>query len=236
MKMLKMLFIGLLPITLSVLTGCSRHPNNFWDDTRSAGRHMTRGFRTLGGKHGDSRQICSRDEFMPSNYGNGCDEFVPLCDDPNASEFSMADMPARSPRECPGEPGSTIPGIQAFRDPSNNPRLAGIFRHLHFAYNSSLVKGQEDLGTIQKVSSYMKQHPNAYIFIEGHCDERGPEAFNFALGANRSNSVRSLLINEGASPDNIFTISYGKDRPLVVGHDEEAWQQNRRAEFKIYER
>lgn len=236
MKMLKTLFIGLLPMTLCFLTGCNRHPNNFWDDTRSAGRHMQRGVRTLGGKHGDSRQIGSRDEFMPSRNGNMYEEFVPLSDDPNASDFSMEDMHARPPRECPGEPGSTIPGIQAFRDPSTNSRLSGIFRHIHFAYNSSLVKGQEDLGTVQRVATYMKQHPSTYIFVEGHCDERGPEAYNFALGANRSNSVRSLLINEGVSPDNIFTISYGKDRPLVVGHDEEAWHQNRRAEFKVYER
>lgn len=82
----------------------------------------------------------------------------------------------------------------------------------------------------------MRSHPNTYVFVEGHCDERGPEAYNLSLGAKRGNAVRNLLINEGVDPDHIFTISYGKERPLVFEHHEEAWAQNRRAEFKVYNR
>lgn len=201
---------------------------------------MNRGFRSLGGKHGNSRQISSRDQFMcaddPLSPTFQADDFIPLSDDPNTTGLSMGDMVSRPPRENPGDPGSSIPGIAAFHDPSTNPRLAPIFRHIHFGYNSSLVKGEDNLYVVRNVSDYMKEHPNTYVFVEGHCDERGPEAYNYALGVHRSNSVRNMLISEGVSPDNIFTISYGKDRPIIIGTDEESWQQNRRAEFKVYER
>lgn len=226
------------------LTGCRRNSNTVWEDTRSAGRYMNRGFQTLGGKHGDSRAVRNRDEFIggdPSfdpNVNNSyqASEFVPLSDDPNCNQVGMADMIAPQPRETPGDPGSSIPGIDAFQDPSTNPKLSGIFRHIHFAYNSSLIKGDENLGIIRDVSDYMRKNPHTYIFVEGHCDERGPEAYNLALGSHRANAVRNLLIKEGVNPDNIFTISYGRERPLVLGHDDESWAQNRRAEFKVYER
>lgn len=232
------IFVLLHLLVLSLLaTGCRRGADTVWDDTRSAGRHMSRGIRTLGGKHGDSRQIRSRNEFMGDyDYQEvGPNDFIPM-EDQCIDEVSMAEMTHRPPRESPGEYGSSIPGIEAFQDPSTNPRLSGVFRNVYFAFNSSLVKGQESLDTIHNVSDYMRRNPNTYVFVEGHCDERGPEAYNLSLGSYRANSVRNLLINEGVSADNIFTISYGKERPLIVGHDEESWYQNRRAEFKVYQR
>lgn len=70
--------------------------------------------------------------------------------------------------------------------------------------------------------------------MEGHCDERGPEAYNLALGSRRAHAVRNMLLQQGVHPDQVFTISYGKERPLVMEHHDEGWAQNRRAEFKIY--
>ncbi len=244
MKSIKLIFTISICLFSFFLTGCRRNSNTVWEDTRSAGRHMNRGLQTLGGKHGDSRAVQSRDEFMcgdsgydPSANNNyQASEFVPLSDDPNCDQVAMADIMSQPPRETPGDPGSSIPGIDAFQDPSTNPKLSGIFRHIHFAYNSNLIKGDENLGIVRDVANYMRKSPNTYIFVEGHCDERGPESYNLALGSNRANSVRNMLIKEGVNPDNIFTISYGKERPLVLGHEEESWAQNRRAEFKVYER
>lgn len=229
------ILLNLLAVVL-LATGCRRNPNTVWDDTKSAGRHMNRGVRTLGGKHGDSRQVNNPADFYANAEGTYSGEFVPLNDDPNANEIAMGDMVSPPPRETPGDPGSSIPGISAFRDPSTNPAWAGVFRNVYFPYNSSLVKGPENLGTIKDVANYMKANPNLYVFLEGHCDERGPEAYNLSLGSHRSNAVRNMLISEGVNPDNVFTISYGKERPLVYGQGEESWQQNRRAEFKIYTR
>lgn len=236
MKTMKIILLVNMLLLSLVVTGCRRGPSNVWDDTKSAGRHMNRGIRTLGGKHGDSRQVGSRDEFMAGDVCKQNDDYLALSDDPNCEDVAMGDMVSRQPRETPGDPGSSIPGIEAFQDPSTNPQLAGVFRNVYFEYNSSLVKGQESLQIIRDVGNYMRQHPNTYIFVEGHCDERGPEAYNLALGSHRSNSVRNMLINEGVSPDNIFTISYGKERPLIIGIGEESWRQNRRAEFKVYQR
>jgi peptidoglycan-associated lipoprotein len=235
------LYISLILLACCFSTGCRRNSNMVWEDTKSAGRHVGRGLRSLGGKHGDSRQVRSRDEFISSRRiggysASGEEEFIPLSDDPNEGEAMMADVVNRPPRESPGEMGSSLPGIEAFQDPSRHPQWGGIFHTIYFAYNSSLIKGQDNLETLQNIANYMRRHPHLYIFVEGHCDERGPEAYNLVLGSYRANSVRNILISEGVSPDNIFTISYGRERPVIVGHDEESWGQNRRAEFKVYER
>ncbi len=235
----------LLIISLST-TSCRRTSDQVWDDSRTATRHVSRGVRSLGGKHGDSRAVQCRDQFMPycdseqpmyANYAPTIEEeFIPLADLNNEDEMAMADYVAKQPRETPGDPGSSIPGISAFQDPSNNATWAGIFRNVGFEYNSNLIKGDENFNTIHAVATYMKNNPNVYAFVEGHCDERGPEAYNLALGSRRSNAVRNQLIQEGVNPDNIFTISYGKERPLFLDHNDLAWAQNRRAEFKIYQR
>jgi len=163
-------------------------------------------------------------------------EFVPLSDQPYESEIAMAEYVSRQPMDTPGDPGSNIPGINSFYDPSINPTWAAIFRNINFEYNSNFVKGQANLDTLSAVANYMKRNPNIYVFVEGHCDERGPEAYNLALGSRRSNAVRNFLVQEGVNPNNIFTISYGKERPLFHDNNDESHSQNRRAEFKIYQR
>lgn len=231
---------------LVFFTSCCRSRDDVWDDTKTAGRHMSRGLRSLGGKHGDSRQICNRDQFYPP-----CEEFCyddwqetafePLPDQSSYQEYSMSesmDRPGNAAPQStiePGDPRGPVPGINAFSDPKANPSLSRIFKNVTFAYNSSLIKGQDNLDTIKVVADYMKSHPNIYIFVEGHCDERGAEAYNLALGVRRSNIVRNLLIQEGVNPQNIFTVSYGKERPLDTGNNEASWAKNRRAEFKIYQ-
>lgn len=239
MKIQKLTSLFCLIVLLTIVSGCRRNANTFWEDTQTAGRHVNRGFRSLGGKHTDSRQICSRDEFIgPDEYAGAvfASDYVPLADDPNVSEANITERMNPSSRFLPGEQGSPIPGIQAFKDPSTNPKLSGVFRNIHFPYNGNLVKGDDNLTIVRNVADYMKKNHNTYVFVEGHCDERGPESYNFSLGSQRSNAVRNMLISEGVNPDNIFTISYGKDRPIIIGHDEGSWQQNRRAEFKVYER
>jgi peptidoglycan-associated lipoprotein len=78
-------------------------------------------------------------------------------------------------------------------------------------------------------SRALKARPNIRITIEGHCDERGSEAYNLALGAKRANAAKDFLVAQGIDPARIDTISYGEERPFALGHDESAWQQNRRA-------
>lgn len=217
-----------------ITTGCQRQATDMWDDARTAGRYMGRGVRSLGGKHGDSRQVMSKEAFAANNsYQN---DFIPLYDEEqqNTLSFSEPEVIPQS-RENPGDPGSAIPGIDAFTDPAIHAELAALFRNIEFPYNSELVKGRENIEAVQKIAAFLKKHPNTYIFIEGHCDERGPQAYNLALGSRRANAVRTMLIKEGVNLDNIFTISYGKERPIASGEGEGIRSKNRRAQFKVYQ-
>jgi peptidoglycan-associated lipoprotein len=79
----------------------------------------------------------------------------------------------------------------------------------------------------------LSKHNMAVIKIEGHCDERGSEAYNMALGEKRATAARDYLVNYGVNKDKISVISYGKSRPVDTGHDENAWAKNRRADFIV---
>ena len=79
----------------------------------------------------------------------------------------------------------------------------------------------------------LSEHPDAVIRIEGHCDERGSDEYNMALGEKRAATARDYLINYGFNADNLSIISYGESRPVDPGHNEEAWAKNRRAEFIV---
>ncbi|MBA3238729.1 MAG: OmpA family protein [Parachlamydiaceae bacterium] len=226
---------------LFVAASCSRQPDEVWDDTKSCGRHISRGFKTLAGRPVCSRQIHNKDEFIQWNEPALCEgyyqesDFYAIPDSGCSNEVAMADYVNSQPRVTPGDYNSSIPGIQSFRDPAAVAGLRGIFRNICFEYNSNLVKGRENNEILEAVTNYMQSYPNTYLFVEGHCDERGPEAYNLALGTRRSNAVRNALVQQGVNPDHIFTISYGTERPLVMESNEEAWSKNRRVEFKIYQ-
>jgi peptidoglycan-associated lipoprotein len=87
-----------------------------------------------------------------------------------------------------------------------------------------------------EIASYMKKNPNVYLLVTGHCDERASAGYNLALGMRRSNYIRSLLVKNGVDLNRIYTVSRGKEEPVSMGHSPEDWKQNRRAEFKIYEK
>lgn len=95
-----------------------------------------------------------------------------------------------------------------------------------FDFNKSAVRpdGEE---TLRRQAEFLKQNPGLVITIAGHCDERGTREYNLALGDRRANAARNYLISLGIHPTRISTISYGKERPIVAGHNEAAWAQNR---------
>jgi peptidoglycan-associated lipoprotein len=88
---------------------------------------------------------------------------------------------------------------------------------------------QEALSALAKNVDTLKSNPKIVVQIEGHADERGTVEYNLALGQKRASAVRVYLINAGIDSGRIFTISYGKERPLDPEHNEEAWAKNRRA-------
>ena len=219
-------------------TGCQRSGDDMWNDTKTAGRHVQRGAKSLGGKQSSSKQVRNKSQFDQENRAQGRtqpDDFIAFEEDQDKLMLSMEGTETiLPPQETPGEIGSSIPGIEFFKDPSLDPELAMIFEHIHFDYNSSFIKGEENSRVVQKIIDYMKANPGVYVFVEGHCDKRGPSAYNFALGANRSNAVRNLLVGDEISQDRIFTISFGKERPLFDEDGEDFQSLNRRCQFKVY--
>ena len=82
---------------------------------------------------------------------------------------------------------------------------------------------------LERQSAWLKQYPNVNVTVEGHCDERGTREYNLALGERRAAATKKYLAGLGVTANRISTISYGKERPSVIGSDESAWSQNRRA-------
>ncbi|MFN4090088.1 MAG: peptidoglycan-associated lipoprotein Pal [Alphaproteobacteria bacterium] len=85
----------------------------------------------------------------------------------------------------------------------------------------------------QAWAGWLRKYPNVGATIEGHADERGTREYNLALGERRANSVRDFLTAQGISPQRLRTISYGKERPAVLGSNEQAWAQNRRGVLTV---
>ncbi len=87
----------------------------------------------------------------------------------------------------------------------------------------------EARATLEKQAAWMKKFPSVSMTLEGHCDERGTREYNLALGERRANSAKDYLVGLGVNPARVKTISYGKERPAALGHNEAAWAQNRRS-------
>ena len=86
-----------------------------------------------------------------------------------------------------------------------------------------------DMATLQSQAQYLSQYPNVRVTVEGHADERGTRDYNLALGERRANAAKNYLTGLGIAANRITTVSYGKERPVAMGSNEEAWAQNRRA-------
>lgn len=86
----------------------------------------------------------------------------------------------------------------------------------------------EAQATLRAQAEWLKSFPSVDVIVEGHCDERGTREYNLALGERRANSVKNYLVALGVSADRIDTVSYGKERPAVLGSNPEAWAKNRR--------
>lgn len=218
----------------SLTTSCRRSSDEVWEDTKTASNYMGKGVMSLFGKRGDSREIDNEAQFIGNRSTAGNQDFIPLQDEEMYRRLNMGDVSAIDNQPAPGEPGSKLPGIEQFIAAESDSRLRDIFKKIHFTYDSDLVKGKENMDTINAIANYMKNNSSVNIFVEGHCDERGSAAYNLSLGARRSNTVKDLLASQGIDPSRIHTISYGKERPLITGGNEQSLSQNRRAQFRIH--
>jgi len=103
----------------------------------------------------------------------------------------------------------------------------GYIQDAFFEYNDSQLTADAQ-SALTSSATWLKKNPQYNLLIEGHCDERGTEQYNLALGDRRANQAKEYLVTLGVDTGRIRTVSYGEERPFDPGHDEAAWAKNRR--------
>jgi peptidoglycan-associated lipoprotein len=116
--------------------------------------------------------------------------------------------------------------IEALSDPES-PLSNRVF---YFEYDSSELK-DEDKAILEKHAQFITLHPEISVVVEGHADERGTREYNLALAERRAKAAERLLTLQGVLTDQLQVISFGEERPVALGHDEDAWHLNRRVEL-----
>lgn len=121
-------------------------------------------------------------------------------------------------------------------DLTDEQLFARNVKDIFFTYDNADIRNDEE-ALVNADAKFLSAHPNMRLLIEGHCDERGSEDYNLALGNNRAKHVRDALVQQGISADRIKLISYGKEKPFcTTAEAESCWSQNRRAHFALQNR
>ena len=141
------------------------------------------------------------------------------------------------PSSSTGSPGTppiatrTPPPTASSMDPLRDPNSVLSKRSVYFDYDSNSVK-DEYKTLVSAHAKYMGDKRESKIRIEGNCDERGSREYNLALGQRRAEAVKRMMTVVGVQEGRIETVSYGEEKPVAQGHDEQSWAQNRRADIR----
>jgi peptidoglycan-associated lipoprotein len=145
--------------------------------------------------------------------------------------------PSTAPGSITEDQGTTTPPPPVVQQPDETEItdnvLADITRQLQpvfYDYNKSDIR-EDQVNALQNNARVLKSNARVNVLVEGHCDERGTEEYNLALGERRARAAKDYLVGLGIADNRINTISYGESKPFAEGHSEDAWQQNRRAHF-----
>ena len=204
-RLTKLGLIALIAIT-AVGTGCTKKPKNI---TPIGG--MSNSGAPAGGL-GSGPQI--RDNGAGGKFGGvGNPAPIDLTNSKGPGKDASSELPTGDPRAGKDEDRETF---------KTNT--------VYFEYDKSAIQAAE-AGKIGPVIEFLKAHPDNNLLIEGHCDERGTEEYNRALGERRALALRERVTGAGISGERVTTISYGEDRPADPGHDQAAWSKNRRGDF-----
>jgi len=165
---------------------------------------------------------------------------IPACQkkqissDPSAASNSGAGMGGAAARKGIGEQdlggAAGRPGAGGAIGASERSSFEN--EDIFYGYDSSSLTTQAQ-DVLRKKAAFLKANPNAKVTIEGHCDERGTNEYNLALGEARAKSAKAFMVDLGIPAARMATISYGEERPLVQGRSEESFAKNRRAHFVI---
>ena len=164
-----------------------------------------------------SLAACSSDDAQP--YG---DELFPNEQvNTDALDQGMPAAPTQGYDQQGMDYGSATPGTQ-------DDLSVNVGDRVFFGYDSYTLT-PEAISQLELQAQWLRQYPSVNVLIEGHADERGTREYNLALGDRRANAVKNYLVSLGIDPRRIDTISYGKERPEMLGSNAESWAKNRRA-------
>jgi peptidoglycan-associated lipoprotein len=147
-----------------------------------------------------------------------------------------------------GTASATVPSLSDWDDP--RWREVGIYSEaelkefleraqefenedIYFDYDAFVLMESSRANLDRKVD-FLRRYPGVKVTIEGHCDERGTNEYNLALGEQRANNAWQYLVNSGIDPERLSMISYGEERPIAFGNDEASWALNRRGHFLLH--
>jgi len=147
--------------------------------------------------------------------------------DPNYGSNQSADSSRQSIKQ------SDLEQSQGISTTDSGKRVMMVMlEDIYFEFDKSTLTPQAK-ETLMKKAEWLRTNKDVSVIIEGHCDERGTNEYNLALGDRRAASTKTFLVDLGVDPRRLTIISYGEERPLISGHNEEAWAKNRRAHFGI---
>jgi len=128
-------------------------------------------------------------------------------------------------RQASAVSGTMRPRIEGFK-------VADTLNDIHFDFDKYELTA-DSMKTLDSHAEWLKANPKHLVLIEGHCDERGTDAYNVALGERRAKATQNYLAAHGVRTARITIISYGEERPMCSDHTEECWAKNRRAHFMV---
>jgi len=141
-------------------------------------------------------------------------------------EQRLAQLLASRGEDIPIKEAPTMEFVEPGREEKS------VLKPIYFDYDKSNIR-PEFQPVLEGVAQWLGKAPARQLLIEGHCDERGTDEYNLALGERRALAVRRYLVALGVAAERLHTISYGEEKPVDPGHDESSWAKNRRAEFKV---
>jgi len=153
---------------------------------------------------------------------------APLAQPPAAAAPAPATHAAPPPAVEPAADAVETPAPQAV---SVTTSAGDQLEAVYFEYDSYTLSA-EARQTLARNAAWLKENATLAVTIEGHCDERGSDEYNLALGERRAVAVKNYLSTLGVAHQRLSVVSFGEEQPAIAGHDESAWSKNRRAEFK----
>lgn len=155
-----------------------------------------------------------------------CADEPPATDASDAGSGGATQTAAPAPAPAPAPKVVTQPSGP--KDGSQEHFVLNVGDRVFFAFDShELNRDAQDV--LRRQAAYLARFPSKRIVLEGHADERGTREYNLGLGERRANAAKEYLASLGIAPSRVTTISYGKERPIALGHNESAWAQNRRS-------